>query len=77
MFLNNDSEDTKNLIDQILNRFYDLSYVGWCLFIVNAIGWYFSGKALRKSFNNEMNRISAEKKKLQEKLNNKKLKSSK
>lgn len=66
-------EDTKDLIDQMLSVFKNIYYVGWPLFFVVILAWYWTSKRTRRIHAVEMDRIAAEKKRLQERLHNKRL----
>lgn len=70
-------EDTKELLIKIINLFGDIYYVGWIIAIFSTFGWYFGTKRIRKIHASEMERVSNEKKQLQQKLTNKRLNTSK
>ncbi|MEO8516556.1 MAG: hypothetical protein ABI426_07425 [Flavobacterium sp.] len=76
MVLKLTQEDTKSLLDDIIGMFKDWHYFGWALGIFSTSGWYLGTKRLRHINTKEINRISAEKKQLQLKATNKKLRSS-
>jgi hypothetical protein len=61
---------------EILAQFKSLHIVGWVLSGLLASGWLIHSKKLRRVFSREFERISGEKKTLQEKLNAKVLPSS-
>lgn len=76
MVLKLTQEDTKNLLDSIILTFKDWHYLGWIFGVFSTGGWYLGTKRLRHINAKEMNRISFEKKQLQQKVTNKKLRSS-
>lgn len=64
-------------IGKVANGFGETKYVGWFLFSVTAIITYYQNKKLRRSFSEELNRITEEKKRLQEKIHKTNLPTSK
>ena len=69
--------DTKIFLDSLLEAAGSWKYAGWMLGIFSTAGWFFGTKRLRTLHTKEINRISEEKKNLQQsKLNNKRLSSS-
>lgn len=70
-------EDTNKLLLEIFEMFGNKYYIGWALGAISSFGWYISTKRLRRIHQKEIDRISQEKKTLQEKVTDKKLTSSK
>ncbi|MCD4745408.1 MAG: hypothetical protein K8R58_03830 [Bacteroidales bacterium] len=70
------SDDASKLIFKIVTLFKSMHLVGWILSFVFVIGWYMNTRKLRRLHTSEMRRIAQEKKKLQEILIGKKLKTS-
>ena len=70
-------EDTKKLLSKLLEIFQDWHYLGWTLGVFSTVGWYYGTKRIRVINAREINRIADEKKQLQQKATNKKLRSSK
>ena len=69
-------EDTKLLLDGVFNKLGNIYYIGWTLGVFSTFGWYLGTKRQRRIHSKEMRRISEEKKSLQQKITNKKLRSS-
>ena len=70
-------ENTAKLILKLVDSFVNLHLLGWFLFIMSLFGWFLTAKLLRKSHSDEIKRIAEHKTELQQKVLNKKLKSSK
>lgn len=60
------SEDISYFLKKLFKKFEEGYILGWCLFMFCIIGWYTSNKYLRKIHFSEINRITQEKKYLQE-----------
>lgn len=61
-------EASTKLVFELLKLFKSLHLLGWGLFLLTTIGWYFNSKKLRRIHSLEMSRVSVEKKELQETL---------
>ena len=71
-----ETKDVGTLLKLIVNKFDDLSFLGWVLGVFSTSGWFLNVTSLRRLHSIEMSRVSNEKRKLQENLMRKKLKSS-
>ncbi len=69
-------EDVSQFMFTLILKFEDGYILGWVLFSLVVIGWYFNTRIIRKAHYIEMQRISEEKKYLQGKNTNKKVLSS-
>lgn len=70
------AEDVTILANKMIQLLVDWKLLGWTLSLVLTIGWVFTSRKLRILHANEVKRIGNEKKALQERELNKKLKSS-
>lgn len=76
LILKMSSEDSSKLVFELMGKFSSLYLLGWFLFIVVIMCWYFSNKNLRRIQALEMKRVTEEKKILQEQLTKRKLQTS-
>lgn len=70
------SNTVPDFLQAVVDGFKTLHLVGWALVPLLTGGWFWNAKRLRKKYSDEMERVSGEKKKLQQKLSRKKLSSS-
>lgn len=66
LILKLDSSEALNLLRAFKTLLVDLRILGWTLFGITIVGWYFISKSVRRSHYREMSRISDEKKSYQE-----------
>lgn len=71
------SVETSAFLHSILNGFKSFSILGWGLSFALSIGWVIHAKSLRRTFSKEIERISGEKKRLQEEVAKRKLQTTK
>ena len=72
-----ESSDLHSLVDKFFNLLTKWSILGWILFVLMVLYSWLMFKKLRRRHQQELNRISGEKSKWQERAFNRKLKSTK
>lgn len=71
------SNEASNILHELIRLIESYHILGWLFSVLLLISLVYTGKRLRRSHSTEISRLSEEKKKLQELLFNKKLKTSK
>lgn len=71
-----DADKAFQLLNSFMIELKRFSILGWILWVLTVIAWFFSAKKVRKDFSSEMRRVGREKSKAQEKAADRKLPSS-
>ena len=69
-------EDITKFYTDTFNTLTSWYILGWSLFIFTTVGWFITARKSRRVYAKEINRISQEKKELQQRLNSQRLPSS-
>jgi len=76
MIIKMPSEDVSKLVFKLIDLTVNMKIIGYVISFFTTIGWYFHSKFQRRTFTDEINRISEERNELQKQLLGKRIKSS-